>query len=73
MLQKHISVIKNNSEERTVMKQITVITGSPRKDGNTARALKEIADTLKAEGVEIPSSMRVFFKNGDRLEILLKR
>ena len=28
---------------------------------------------FKAEGVEIPSSMRVFFKNGDRLEILLKR
>jgi hypothetical protein len=28
---------------------------------------------FKAEGVEIPSSMRVFFKNGDRLEISLKR
>ena len=28
---------------------------------------------FKAEGVEIPSSMWVFFKNGDRLEISLKR
>lgn len=28
---------------------------------------------FKADGVEIPSSMRVFFKNGDRLEISLKR
>ena len=28
---------------------------------------------FKAEGIEIPSSMRVVFKNGDRLEILLKR
>lgn len=28
---------------------------------------------FKAEGIEIPSSMRVIFKNGDRLEISLKR
>ena len=28
---------------------------------------------FKADGVEIPSSMRVVFKNGDRLEISLKR
>jgi hypothetical protein len=28
---------------------------------------------FKAEGIEIPSSMRVVFKNGDRLEISLKR
>lgn len=28
---------------------------------------------FKAEGIEIPSSLRVFFKNGDRLEISLKR
>ena len=32
--------------------KVLMINGSPRKDGNTARALKEIADTLKAEGVE---------------------
>ena len=29
-----------------------LINGSPRKDGNTARALAEIADTLKNEGIE---------------------
>ena len=28
---------------------------------------------FKADGVEIPSSMSVFFKNGDRLEITLSR
>ena len=28
---------------------------------------------FKADGIEIPSSMRVVFKNGDRLEISLKR
>jgi len=32
--------------------KVLMINGSPRKDGNTALALKEIADTLKAEGVE---------------------
>ena len=32
--------------------KVLMINGSPRKDGNTARALKEIAGTLKAEGVE---------------------
>lgn len=32
--------------------KVLMINGSPHKDGNTARALKEIADTLKAEGVE---------------------
>ena len=32
--------------------KVLMINGSPRKDGNTARALKEIADTLKIEGVE---------------------
>jgi multimeric flavodoxin WrbA len=32
--------------------KVLMINGSPRKDGNTARALKEIADTLKTEGVE---------------------
>ena len=32
--------------------KVLMINGSPRKAGNTARALKEIADTLKAEGVE---------------------
>ena len=32
--------------------KVLMINGSPRKDGNTARALKEVADTLKAEGVE---------------------
>lgn len=28
---------------------------------------------FKADGIEIPSSLRVIFKNGDRLEIFLKR
>ena len=32
--------------------KVLMINGSPRKDGNTARALKEISDTLSAEGVE---------------------
>ena len=32
--------------------KVLMINGSPRKNGNTARALKEIADTLKVEGVE---------------------
>jgi hypothetical protein len=32
-----------------------------------------INPVFKAEGIEIPSSLRVFFKNGDRLEISLKR
>ena len=29
-----------------------LINGSPRANGNTARALKEVADTLAAEGIE---------------------
>ena len=29
-----------------------LINGSPRANGNTARALKEVADTLAAEGVD---------------------
>ena len=32
-----------------------------------------INPVFKADGIEIPSSMRVVFKNGDRLEISLKR
>lgn len=32
--------------------KVLMINGSPRKDGNTARALKEVADTLAAEGVD---------------------
>ena len=28
---------------------------------------------FRADGMEIPSAMRVVFKNGDRLEISLKR
>lgn len=32
--------------------KVLMINGSPHKDGNTARALKEIADTLATEGVE---------------------
>ena len=28
---------------------------------------------FKSDGMEIPSLMRVFFKNGDRIEISLKR
>ena len=32
--------------------KVLLINGSPRANGNTARALKEVADTLAAEGVE---------------------
>ena len=32
--------------------KVLLINGSPRENGNTARALKEVADTLAAEGVE---------------------
>ena len=32
--------------------KVLLINGSPRKNGNTARTLKEIADTLKTEGVD---------------------
>lgn len=31
--------------------KVLMINGSPRKDGNTARALKEVADALAAEGI----------------------
>lgn len=32
--------------------KVLMINGSPRSNGNTARALKEVAGTLKAEGIE---------------------
>ena len=32
--------------------KVLMVNGSPRQNGNTARALKEIADTLKAESVD---------------------
>ena len=32
--------------------KVLLINGSPRANGNTARALKEVADTLASEGVE---------------------
>lgn len=32
--------------------KVLMINGSPRANGNTARALKEVADTLNAEGIE---------------------
>ena len=32
--------------------KVLLVNGSPRANGNTARALKEVADTLAAEGVE---------------------
>ena len=32
--------------------KVLLMNGSPRENGNTARALKEIADTLKADGLE---------------------
>ena len=32
--------------------KVLLINGSPREKGNTARALKEVADTLAAEGIE---------------------
>ena len=33
--------------------KVLLINGSPRVNGNTARALKEVADTLAAEGVDV--------------------
>ena len=32
--------------------KVLLINGSPRENGNTARALKEVADTLVSEGIE---------------------
>ena len=32
--------------------KVLMVNGSPRQNGNTARALKEIADTLNAEGID---------------------
>ena len=32
--------------------KVLLVNGSPRENGNTARALKEVADTLVAEGIE---------------------
>ena len=32
--------------------KVLLVNGSPRANGNTASALKEVADTLVAEGVE---------------------
>ena len=32
--------------------KVLLVNGSPRANGNTARALKEVADTLKAEGID---------------------
>ena len=32
--------------------KVLLINGSPREKGNTARALKEVADTLAVEGIE---------------------
>ena len=40
-----------NSQKEKHMKVVLII-GSPRKNGNTARALKEVSDTLVAEGLE---------------------
>ena len=31
---------------------VLLVNGSPRANGNTTRALKEVADTLAAEGIE---------------------
>ena len=32
--------------------KVLMVNGSPRRNGNTARALKEVADTLAKEGVD---------------------
>ena len=40
-----------NSQKEKQMKVVLII-GSPRRNGNTARALKEVSDTLAAEGLE---------------------
>ena len=34
------------------MMKVLMVNGSPHQNGNTARALKEVADTLVAEGIE---------------------
>ena len=31
---------------------VLILNGSPRKDGCTARALREVADTLRQEGID---------------------
>lgn len=42
--------------------------------GVVERVEQDVSDPVyKADGIVIPSSMRVLFRNGDRLEILLKR
>ena len=38
--------------------KVLLINGSPRANGNTARALKEVADTLASEGVETEAARR---------------
>ena len=42
--------------------------------GVVERVVQDVSDPVyKADGIVIPSSMRVLFRNGDRLEILLRR
>ena len=42
--------------------------------GVVERVEQDVSDPVyKADGIVIPSSMRVLFRNGDRLEILLRR
>ena len=42
--------------------------------GGVERVEQDVSDPVyKADGIVIPSSMRVLFRNGDRLEILLRR
>ena len=36
----------------TITMKVLLVNGSPRENGNTARALKEVADTLAAEGLD---------------------
>ena len=40
--------------------KVLLVNGSPRATGNTARALKEVADTLAAEGMQ---TMRTLARN----------
>ena len=40
-----------HEKERNEKMKVLMVNGSPRRNGNTARALKEVADTLAKEGV----------------------
>ena len=46
---------------------VLLVNGSPRANGNTARALKEVADTLVAEGIDVDQVTRLLRAAGRRI------